>query len=281
MAGLLGSGVMDGAQGKRREQRGFGAWPLWLLLATLPWLPGFVCASRVERLEAESEALKLQFVEIQQRMNTDQTQFTEMLLRADDKLGKIEEFQRKLDDLFKTNTVDFSTELQTMRSEIQSMRGEVQTAQMQTAKHTEALAAIGQMLNISTTGTAVALPATPDEHFKLAEDKLAAAQFADAEVAFREFTVRYPEEPRAETAMLKQGEALFELKQFNDCRIVLQALLKKNARTKHTERAVYLMGMASVELKDCKVAKQFVDYLKDAGSSYHGKLKQSYGSRCN
>ncbi len=256
------------------------AWALWLLLAVLPILPGFVCASRVERLEAESEALKLQFVEIQQRMNTDQTQITEMILRADEKLGKIEEFQQKLDGLFKSNTVDFSTELQTLQGELQTMRGDLQTAQMQLSNNTEALKAIGQMLNVSTTGQAVALPATADEHFKFAEEKLAAAQFAEAEVAFREFSTRYPEDTRAETAMLKQGESLFELKQFNDCRIVLQALVKKNPRTKNIERAVYLMGVSSVELKDCPVAKQFVDYLKDISSSYHGKLKQAYGDRC-
>jgi TolA-binding protein len=258
--------------------KGARRWPLWLLVALLPWLPGFVCASRVERLEAESEALKLQFVEIQQRMNNDQTQFTEMLLRADDKLGKIEEFQRKLDTLFKSNTVDFSTELQAMRGEVQSMRGELQTAQAQAARHGEALATIGQMLNVSMTGQTVTLPKTADEHFKFAEDKLVAAQFADAEVAFREFSTRYPSDPRAESAMLKQGEALYELKQYNDSRIVLQALLKKNQKTKHAERAVFLMGMASVELKDCQVAKQFVDYLRDAGSTYHGKLKQAHAS---
>ena len=56
---------------------------------------GFVCSTRVEKMEADIAALQLQFGEIQKRVNNDQTQLTEMILRADKKLEELNNTQGK------------------------------------------------------------------------------------------------------------------------------------------------------------------------------------------
>lgn len=236
-------------------------------------MPGFVCASRVERMEAKQEALSAQFVEIQKRMNNDQAQISAMALGAEEKVQKLEELQSKLSGLLQNNVIDFSSELEQLQKEIQALRGDLQREQALVARNQQVLVSIAESLNFDTSGQALQLPEDKAAHFALAQQKYAAQEWAPAETAFREFVARYPSDPLAEEAWLRQGEALIELGQHQSARRVLQQFVQKYQQSKFGKQAVFLVGKSSLAVGDCDTANSMLKYLKQVHPKYASELK--------
>ena len=128
---------------------------------------GFVCSTRVERLEADVAALQLQFGEIQKRVNNDQTQLTEMILRADKKLEALNSNQDQAQSQVSEQNVQLALELEQERNQLAAMRGRLDLQQKALDEIQANLQSVLGTMASTSGGTSVILPANQEGRTRL------------------------------------------------------------------------------------------------------------------
>lgn len=238
------------------------------LLATLPCLPGFVCASRVERLEGEVDALRLQFVEIQQRINDDQAEITAMLLRADAKLSEIEDLQRKYQDVLSQGILDVQLELDQSRAETAELRGRLDLATHNLRQLESNVAAVVQTLGMTSSGQAVTLPQDADGLYAYAEKAFATSSWDLASLGYQAFVKNHGNDSRVEDALFKLAQSLQKEGRHVEAIGVVRQFLSTFPQSKRVNDAIWIMAESAEARGDCAVSKLAYEQLK--GTSSHG-----------
>ena len=228
--------------------------------------PGFVCASRVERLEGEVDALRVQFEEIQQRINNDQAQVTEMILRADDKIAEIEELQRKATDLLTGNTADLMLELEKQKSEVAVLRGQLEAEKRKTQQLQEEVAAVVSALGSGGGGTAVALPQDADALYEFGVEASANNKLAEARAAFDEFYIKFPTDPRADDALFGYIQAASTDSMHFEVLQAARNFIQSYADSKHLNDTILAMGRSAAAIGNCELARESFKTLKETSS---------------
>lgn len=224
-----------------------------LILMTIP-MSGFVCATRVEKMEADIEALQLQFAEIQKRVNNDQTQLTEMILRADKKLEQLGSTQDETHDQVSQQNVQLALELEKERNELAAMRGRMDVQQKMLDEMQSSLQTVMGSVASSTGGSSVILPSDQDGLARFVEEKKAAGDTANQKTGIVEYVKRYPNDARTEpmladlvTLCSKDGanqEAISYSTRY------LQLFPKGPSRNE----VIYVMGDSGEKIGNCDLA---------------------------
>ena len=122
-------------------------------------------------MEADIEALQLQFAEIQKRVNNDQTQLTEMILRADKKLEELGSTQDQTHDQVAQQNVQLALELEKERDELANMRGRLDVQQKTIAELQASLQTVMGSVAAAGNGNSVILPSSQDGLAQFIDDK--------------------------------------------------------------------------------------------------------------
>lgn len=238
---------------------------LFTLICMFFTTTGFVCATRVEKMEADIEALQLQFNEIQKRVNNDQTQLTEMILRADKKLEELGSTQDQTHDRVSQQNVQLALELEQERSEMAALRGRLDLQQRTIADLQTSLQSVMGSVAANSGGNSVILPSDQDGLFAFINEKKSAGDIASAKLAMDEYVSRYASDPKNESILLELAQIA---SRSGDDRSVISYTTKYLQNfPKGTERneIIYLMGDSGLKIGNCDLARksfQTLDALK-------------------
>ncbi|MCL2325546.1 MAG: hypothetical protein FWC40_03450 [Proteobacteria bacterium] len=226
---------------------------------------GFVCATRVERMEADVAALQLQFNEIQRRINNDQTQLTEMILRADKKLEELGEAQGQTHDRVAQQNVQLALELEQERAEIAAMRNRLDIQQRNLEDLQEGVRAIMGSAASTSAGSTLILPSDQNGLFQFIEARRAANDAPAKRAAILEYLKRYPNAPQLEPllAELITDDSNAGL----DREAITQAsnYLKLFPQGPSRNEVIYRMGVSGLRIGNCDLAIKSFETLSALG----------------
>jgi len=242
---------------------------LFLGLFCLLFAPGFVCATRVERLEGEVDALRLQFEEIQQRINNDQSKMSEMILRADEEMAQLEELQRRANEMLTRNNVDLSLQLEAQTQEIATLRGSLEAQKMSVEKLQKEVQAVVSGLGNVGGAAVIKLPSDKEELFTFSNDAHAAGNWAEARAGLDEFSTKYPGDSRLDEVLYKLADACYQLGDYTATIGTVRSLLKNFSKSTKVNPGIWLMGEAAAAVGDCDTATVAFEALQ--GTTTHGK----------
>jgi len=254
-------------------------------LLSLLFAPGFVCASRVERVEGEVDALRIQFEEIQQRINDDQAEVTEMLLRVDREMDKLEEVTQRIDKLTKGGLLDLQVELDKQQKELAQLRGEIERKAREIDQNKRELQAVVKTLGMSG-GVVVQLPEGADELHAFSQKAYDASRWDEAIAGFQEFATRHGGDERVPDALFKLANAHFQAGNYGESQRIVQQLIQGYPDEKKTiNPAILLLGKAAEKNGDFSTACVAYDTLAEASAgSLSREAKRAHralGSKCD
>ena len=235
-----------------------------LLLMTIP-MSGFVCATRVEKMEADIEALQLQFAEIQKRVNNDQTQLTEMILRADKKLEELGSTQDQTHDQVAQQNVQLALELEKERDELANMRGRLDVQQKTIAELQASLQTVMGSVAAAGNGSNVILPSSQDGLAQFIDEKKAANDLDTEKAAISEYLKRYPSDAKVEP-LLAELVRIHSVQGLNQeavsyCTKYLQQFPNGASRNE----VIYIMGDSGQKIGNCSLAIKSFQTLEALG----------------
>ncbi len=227
-----------------------------LVLAVLFAFPsmGFVCATRVEKMEADIEALQIQFNDVQKRLNNDQTQLTSMILRADKKLEELSGTQDKSAESVAQQNVQLTLELEQERAELASMRGRLEVQQKTIESLQESLQSVMGSISSTGGGNAVILPSDQAGLEAYIIQKRTAGDKAALKTAIAEYVSRYPDDAKLEPYLAEYVGILYADKQYGEVITSSTMYLQKYPNGAKKADVIYHMGMAGMETGNCQLA---------------------------
>ena len=225
-----------------------------LILMTIP-TTGFVCASRVEKMEADIQALQLQFNEVQKRMNNDQTQLTEMILRADKKLEELGSAQNQNQDQVSQQNVQMALELEQERAELAAMRGRLDVQQRSLEELQASLQSVMGSV-AGSTGGGIILPTDQEALYQFIQDKKAMGDRAAEKTAIQEYANRYPNDPRLEPILAELVQLYSQDGQDRDAITASTRYIKQFPTGASRNDVIYVMGDSGLKIGNCALAIQ-------------------------
>ena len=217
---------------------------------------GFVCATRVEKMEADIEALQMQFAEIQKRVNNDQTQLTEMILRADRKLEELGSTQNESRDQVAQQNVQLALELEQSRNELAAMRGRLDVQQKALEEMQAGMQSVMSSVSSTGGGSGVILPNDQESLYRFIEENQTAGKNDAAHAARVEYIRRYPNDERNEK-LLPQVAAK-SAADGNDREAIAYATkyLQLFPKGQSRNEIIYIMGDSGLKIGNCDLAKK-------------------------
>ncbi len=238
-----------------------------LLFAVLS--SGFVCSTRVERIEADVAALQLQFGEIQKRVNNDQTQLTEMILRADKKLEALNSTQDEAQSQVSQQNVRLALELEQSREQLAAMRGRLDLQQKSLDEMQANLQSVlGSVASAAGTSGGVILPANQEDLYAFIEAKKTQGDAGARKAAVTEFLARYPSDARSEALLADLASLHFQEGAYRETISAAAQYIQKYPNGANQKHMIYLMGDAGLSMKNCELAKKSFALLQSKYSGY-------------
>lgn len=227
-----------------------------LVLAILFAFPsvGFVCATRVEKLEADIEALQIQFNDVQKRLNNDQTQLTSMILRADKKLDELSGTQDKSAESVAQQNVQLALELEQERAELANMRGRLEVQQKTIESLQESLQAVMGTISSTGGGSAVILPSDQAGLEAYILQKRTSGDTAALKTALTEYISRYSDDAKLEPYLAEYIGVLYVDNQYSDVITSATMYLQKYPNGPRKADVIYQMGMAGLNTGNCQLS---------------------------
>ncbi|MFA5625727.1 MAG: hypothetical protein WC966_11845 [Bradymonadales bacterium] len=239
--------------------------PLLILIFIFPSL-GFVCATRVEKMEADIGALQMQFTEIQQRINNDQTQLTEMILRADKKLDELGALQDQTHDKVAQSNVDLGIQLEKERASLAELRGQMEVQQKNLTELQSTMQSVMGSLSSSTGGQTLALPADRESLYNFIIEKRNLGDKNAERTAATEFLSRYPDEPRLEDVLGPLPALYAENNMDREAITYATRYLQLFPKGSKKNDVIAVMGESGLKINNCELAVRSYEAL--AASKY-------------
>ena len=239
---------------------------------------GFVCSTRVARLEADVAALQLQFGEIQKRVNNDQTQLTEMILRADKKLEALNSNQDQAQSQVSEQNVQLALELEQERNQLAAMRGRLDLQQKALDEIQANLQSVLGTMASTSGGTSVILPANQEELYAFIGAKKAEGDEKMRKAGIVEFLARYPSDSRSEQLLADLTTIYFQDGAYRETVTSAAQYIQQYPNGANQKQMIYLMGDAGLAMKNCELAKKSFTLLESKYSGYKdaaAKLKEA------
>jgi len=253
-----------------------------LVLAILFAIPsmGFVCATRVEKMEADIEALQIQFNDVQKRLNNDQTQLTSMILRADKKLEELSGTQDKSAESVAQQNVQLALELEQERAELANMRGRLEVQQKTIESLQESLQAVMGSMASTGGGNAVILPSDQSGLETYIMQKRAASDMPALKTALAEYISRYSDDPKLEPYLAEYIGILYADKQYSDVITSSTMYLQKYPNGAKKADVIYNMGMAGLNTNNCQLATISFKELKKLDANRGNEALTQAATKC-
>ena len=217
---------------------------------------GFVCASRVEQMEADIAALQLQFAEIQKRVNNDQTQLTEMILRADRKLEELGSSQTETHDQVSQQNVQLALELEQSRNELAAMRGRLDVQQKALEEMQAGMQSVMSSMSSTSGGTNVILPNDQESLYRFIEENKTAGKADIAQTAMVEYIRRYPTDGRNEQLLPQVASNCSANGNHRDAISYATKYLQLFPKGESRNEIIYIMGDSGLKIGNCDLAKK-------------------------
>lgn len=240
----------------------------FLVLISAILSSGFVCSTRVERIEADVAALQLQFGEIQKRVNNDQTQLTEMILRADKKLEALNSTQDEAQSQVSQQNVQLALELEQEREQLAAMRGRLDLQQKSLDEMQANLQSVLGTISTASGGSGVILPANQDELYALIEAKKTDGDDKTRKAAITEFLARYPGDARSESLLADLTAICFREGAYRETITSAAQYIQQYPNGANQKQMIYLMGDAGLSVKNCELAKKSFALLESKYGGY-------------
>jgi len=224
---------------------------------------GFVCATRVEKMEADIEALQIQFNDVQKRLNNDQTQLTSMILRADKKLEELSGNQDQSASQVAQQNVQLALDLEAERAELATMRGRLEVQQKTIESLQQSLQSVMSSVAASAnSNTAVILPSDQDGLNNYIQQKRTAGASSELQTALAEYLSRYPGDANTEPYLAELIALTYNAKQDNSVVSYSTQYLTKFPSGPNRNNVIYYMGSAGLNLGNCTLATQAFEQLR-------------------
>lgn len=238
-----------------------------VLLLVVLFIPttGFVCATRVEKMEADIEALQLQFNEIQKRVNNDQTQLTEMILRADKKLEELGSSQDETHDRVSQQNVQLSLELEQERAELAAMRGRLDVQQKALDEMQSSLQTVMGSVASTTGGSNVILPSDQEALYQFIQEKKGSGDTASQKAGTVEYLKRYPSDERNEALLLEMATLSSKEGLDRDAISYTTKYLQVFPKGASRNEIIYIMGDSGMKIGNCELAQKSFQTLEALG----------------
>lgn len=237
--------------------------PLLIAILVFPSM-GFVCSSRLETVEASVGALELQFTEIQQRINNDQTQLTEMIVRADKKIAEIEALQNKDSMRTAQSSVDLSLQLEAEKAEVANLRGKLEVQQRQLEELQNNLRTVMSSVSSTGNGSAVILPSGQDELYQFILTNREAKNVANEKAGAIEFYNRYPNDSRTESILATLPELCISAGSNQEAISYASYYIQKYPKGARINDVLFQLGTAGANIGNCNIATQTFQRLADS-----------------
>ncbi len=202
--------------------------------------------------------------------------------RIDDRVKQLDESLAKATKLLARSSADVGAEveklaadlamlvgvIQELRASGEAMRAEFSALRTENgalrkefdSRMTEAegrLDAVGKA-GPATTLVVPPVPLDKDASFAAAKEKLAAGALAEARRALREFAKTWPDDARADDALLLIAEAFTRELQHEKAIAELQRLIDAYPKSDKLAEAMFRAGLAAIELKTCLDARAYL-----------------------
>ena len=217
---------------------------------------GFVCATRVEQMEADIAALQLQFAEIQKRVNNDQTQLTEMILRADRKLEELGSSQNETHDQVSQQNVQLALELEQSRNELAAMRGRLDVQQKALEEMQSSMQSVMSSMSSTSGGSGVILPNDQESLYRFIEDSQATGNAEVANTAMVEYIRRYPVDERNEKLLPLVAATSAANGDHREAITYATKNLQLFPKGESRNEIIYIMGDSGLKIGNCDLAKK-------------------------
>jgi TolA-binding protein len=217
---------------------------------------GFVCATRVEQMEADIAALQLQFAEIQKRVNNDQTQLTEMILRADRKLEELGSSQNETHDQVSQQNVQLALELEQSRNELAAMRGRLDVQQKALEEMQSSMQSVMSSMSSTSGGSGVILPNDQESLYRFIEENKAAGKADVAYTAMLEYIRRYPSDERNEKLLPQVAASLAANGDHREAITYGAKYLQQFPTGESRNEIIYILGDSGLKVGNCDLAKK-------------------------
>lgn len=229
---------------------------------------GFVCSTRVERIEADVAALQLQFGEIQKRVNNDQTQLTEMILRADKKLEALNTTQDQTQSHVLEQNVQLALELEQEREQLAAMRGKLDLHQKALDEIQANLQSVLGAVASTSGGSSVILPANQEELYAFIEAKKNEGDVNMRKAAILEYLARYPSDARNEQLMADLTAIHYQTGAFRETVNSAVQYLQLYPNGANSKDVIYFMGDAGLVIRNCDLALKSFTLLQTKHAGY-------------
>ncbi len=223
---------------------------------------GFVCSTRVEKMEADIEALQIQFNDVQKRLNNDQTQLTSMILRADKKLEELGGAQDQSTNGLAQQNVQLALDLEKERAEMAEMRGRLEVQQKTIDTLQTSLQSIMSNMSSTSSGNTVLLPSDQPGLALLIEQKRLAGDKDTLKTAITEYLTRYPDDAQIEAMLAELTGLTLADRQNHETITYSTQYLQKFPKGAHRNDVIYNMGQAGLAIGNCDLAIQSFETLK-------------------
>ncbi len=229
-----------------------------LIAALIAFIPttGFVCATRVEKMEADISALQLQFTEIQKRVNNDQTKLTEMILRADQKLEELGSTQDQTHDRVAQQNIQLALELEQERAELAAMRGRLDVQQKTIDELQNSLQTVMGSVASTSGGNSIILPSDQEALYAFIDEKRNANDKAAQKAAIIEFIKRYPTDTRIEAILSELIMLLSTENAHTDAISYSTRYLQLFPKGKSRNEVIYIMGDSGLKIGNCDLSEK-------------------------
>ncbi|MCG5053598.1 MAG: tetratricopeptide repeat protein [Myxococcales bacterium] len=172
--------------------------------------------------------------------------------------------------LLSRNSADLGTQVERQGQELNQLHGKLEELrylleQLQTAggRVDERLSLLEQNQQKIVDKVAPAMPDDKDALWAGAQEKLKAADRAEARRYLREFVKRFPQDPRGAAAYILVGKSFAEEGKHTQAAAEFQKVLEAYPKSSEIPEAMFQLGLAFVELKFCGDAEAiFLDLAK-------------------
>lgn len=226
---------------------------------------GFVCSTRVEKMEADIEALQIQFSEIQKRVNNDQTQLTEMILRADKKLDELNNAQGQSHEQVSQQNVQLALELEKERENLAQMRGIIDVQQKALSDLQSSMQTVMGSVSAAGGGSGVILPSDQETLYQFIETKRAAGDRQLERAGILEFIKRYPQDARMEPLCAALAQRYNDDAMHNEAITAATQYLQKFPNGANRNAVIYVMGDSGLKIGNCNLAQKSFTALSSIG----------------
>lgn len=222
-------------------------------------LSGCASSSYVEEVELRVRALELERERLKAQMEQDVSRLTNLH-------GMLTEAEATL----RRSGVKLGIRMEQVEESLPALKGEVESLNFRLNASDHSVEALKRELFDRLGASAVYLPAeipkSADDVFELAQKQMKAEKLREARALFDYFEASFPDDPRADNALMSIGAILEGTGDVSGAIKIYQRVHDTHSKGDQVSKALWRIGELFVAREDCDRAKSVFDYLAQSYS---------------